>query len=110
MSTPDDEDAAYFLEAVTLEDEEDDGYEYKEVEVEEELEEDLEGEGADEDLEQALKTMKTKEVGATVIKEELPRAEISNRPEVLDDFIRNVLLKLGMVRRRATCRKCAQSS
>ena len=48
---------------------------------------------------QALKTLKMKEEHASVPKEDVPaRPAISRRPEVLDDFIRNVLLKLGMVR------------
>jgi len=103
-------DTAYYLEAVTLdEDEEDDGYEYNEVLVEEDVEEDLD---EDEGLEQALKSMKTKEVGATFIKEELTRPTVTRRPEVLDDFIRNVLLKLGMVRESrhtpAQCRPAAR--
>lgn len=97
-----DEDAAYFLEAVTLEEDEDDEYDYKEVDVEEDLEEDIDGEAADEDLEQALKTLKTKDLGAATLKEDVQRPAITKRPEVLDDFIRNVLLKLGMVRRAAT--------
>jgi hypothetical protein len=91
------EDAAYFLEAVTLEEDEDDGYEYAEVEVEENLDEEIEGDG-DEDLEQALRSMKTRETGAVPSKQDVPRPAITKRPEVLDDFIRNVLLKLGMVR------------
>ena len=52
----------------------------------------------DEDLEQALKTMKTREDGLPVAPvEAAPRSAITRRPEVLDDFIRNVLLKMGMV-------------
>jgi len=98
MAVAAEEDAAYFLEAVTLEDDEDDGYEYTEVEVEEHLDEDIEGDDADEDLEQALRSMKTKEIGAVPSKPDIPRPAITKRPEVLDDYIRNVLLKLGMVR------------
>merc|ERR1719155_476138 len=41
--------------------------------------------------------MRSKEEGAPPPKEDLPpRAAITRRPEVLDDFIRNVLLKMGM--------------
>merc|ERR1719230_1072645 len=42
--------------------------------------------------------MRNKEEGAAAApKEELPpRAAVTRRPEVLDDFIRNVLLKMGM--------------
>jgi len=93
-----DGDETYYLEQVTLDDEEEDDYQYTEVEVDEDLEEDLIGGDVDEDLEQALKTLKSKETGATAPKEELAsRSAVTRRPEVLDDFIRNVLLKLGMV-------------
>lgn len=80
------------------EDEDDDDYTYEEVEVEDGEEDgDTGAEEEDEDLDVALATMKTKEDGATQPKEDLPpRAGVTRRPEVLDDFIRNVLLKMGM--------------
>ena len=83
---------------MTLDDDELDDYDYKEVEVDEDLEGDIEGD-VDEDLEQALKTLKSKEAGPPAPQQEAPpRPSVTRRPEVLDDFIRNVLLKLGMVR------------
>jgi hypothetical protein len=91
---------AYYLEPVTLDEEDDDEYNYEEVEVEEGEEEEVEGqEDEDEDLEQALTTLRAKgeESTAREAKEELPpRSVVTRRPEVLDDFIRNVLLKMGM--------------
>ena len=96
---PDAADDAYYLEPVTLDDDDDDDYTYEEVEVEDGEEEEPEGpEAEDEDLEQALLTLRTKEDGAGAPpKEELPpRSVVTRRPEVLDDFIRNVLLKMGM--------------
>ena len=91
---------AYYLEPVTLDDDDDDDYNYEEVEVEEGEEEAPEGpEDEDEDLEQALTTLRSKgeEAVAREPKEDLPpRPVVTRRPEVLDDFIRNVLLKMGM--------------
>jgi hypothetical protein len=92
------EGGTYSLEEVTLEEEDDDDYEYKEVEVEEEIED----EEADEALEQVLATVRTKKLEGTAFGQpQPPRPAVTQRPEVLDDFIRNALLKLGMVR---TCR------
>ena len=93
------EEEAFYLEQVTLEDDEDDEFDYTEVVVEDDEDEGF-GEDAaeDEDLEQALKTLKTREDGLPLVQvEAVPRSAITRRPEVLDDFIRNVLLKMGMV-------------
>ena len=93
------EEEAFYLEQVTLEDDEDDEFDYTEVVVEDDEDEGF-GEDAaeDEDLEQALKTLKTREDGLPLVQEEaVPRTAMTRRPEVLDDFIRNVLLKMGMV-------------
>ena len=93
------EEEAFYLEQVTLEDDEDDEFDYTEVVVEDDEDEGF-GEDAaeDEDLEQALQTMKTREDGLPLAPvEAAPRSNITRRPEVLDDFIRNVLLKMGMV-------------
>ena len=99
------EEEAFYLEQVTLEDDEDDEFDYTEVVVEDDEDEGF-GEDAaeDEDLEQALKTMKTREDGLPVAPvEAAPRSAITRRPEVLDDFIRNVLLKMGMVSAAREC-------
>ena len=94
-TSPDDD--AYYLEPVTLDDDEDDEeYEYAEVEVEDGEEEAEPGEAEDEDLDMAIATMRHKEEGPPPKEELPPRAAVTRRPEVLDDFIRNVLLKLGM--------------
>ena len=61
-----------------------------------------EDEEADEALEQVLATVRTKKLEGTAFGQpQPPRPAVTQRPEVLDDFIRNALLKLGMVR---TCR------
>ena len=100
MAQPEDPEAdeAYYLEQVTLDDDDDDDYAYEEVEVDDgEDEVDPGVEAEDEDLEQALQTLRTKEDGAPIAKEDAPpRSDVTRRPEVLDDFIRNVLLKMGM--------------
>jgi hypothetical protein len=99
MAAPATEEEAFYLEQVTLDDDEDDDFEYKEVDVDAEDEDLGEDAAEDEDLEQALQTMKTREDGLPMVQEEAPpRPGITRRPEVLDDFIRNVLLKMGMVR------------
>ena len=91
-------DEAYYLEQVMLDDDDDDDFAYEEVDVD--ANED-DGDDAtapeDEDLEQALQTLRTKKDGAPPPPSDAPpRAGITRRPEVLDDFIRNVLLKMGM--------------
>ena len=94
---------AYYLEQVTLDDEdEDDDDDYEGVDVDGDDDADdvgLGGEGDDDDenLEQALTTLRAKSGAPPPPKEaEPPRPAVTRRPEVLDDFIRNVLLKLGM--------------
>ena len=100
MAAPahDEADDAYYLEPVTLDDDDDEEYAYEEVEVDDEEQDESGAEADDEDLEQAIATLRHKEEGgAPAVKEEAPpRAAVTRRPEVLDDFIRNVLLKLGM--------------
>jgi len=94
-AAPATEDDAYYLEPVTLDDDDDD-YAYEEVEVEDGDDEDAE-DAEEEDLEKALQTLRTKEEGAPPPQPDAPpRADVTRRPEVLDDFIRNVLLKMGM--------------
>ncbi|KAL1529606.1 hypothetical protein AB1Y20_000549 [Prymnesium parvum] len=92
---------AYYLEQVTLDDDDDDDedFEYAEVDVPDDDEEVDENGEDDEDLEQALATIKAKEEqvgGSPPRPDETPRPAVSRRPEVIDDFIRHVLLKLGM--------------
>ena len=100
MAAPshDEADDAYYLEPVTLDDDDDEEYAYEEVEVDDEDQDESGAEADDEDLKQAIETLRHKEEGgAPAVKEEAPpRAAVTRRPEVLDDFIRNVLLKLGM--------------
>ena len=93
---PEEHDETYYLEQVTLDDDDDEGFEYNAVEVDDEdLDEDDVG---DEDLEQAMKSLTKKDESGGAVRSEglVPRPEITRRPEVLDDFLRNVLLKLGM--------------
>mmetsp|Transcript_20394 Transcript_20394/g.47802 ORF Transcript_20394/g.47802 Transcript_20394/m.47802 type:complete len:581 (-) Transcript_20394:132-1874(-) len=80
-------------EQVTIDDDDDDEYEYEGVELEDD---DLTDEG-EEDLDQALRTLKLKQ-GMAVDHAPPPpeRPEMQERPEVVDDFIRNFLRKVGL--------------
>lgn len=88
---------AYYLEQVTLDDEEEDDFEYTEVEVEDGVDEDDIEE--DEDLERAMQTLNSSEMRAAAEPKKdadvVPRPAVTKRPEILDDYIRNVLLKMG---------------
>ncbi|XP_056586134.1 sperm-associated antigen 16 protein [Triplophysa dalaica] len=86
----------YYLEQVLIPDDSDDEYKYEEVTVEDELSV-TQGE---EDLETAVKAFRDR-LDATecatprVTSAKLP---VSTIPEVVDDFLRNYLLKMGLVR------------
>lgn len=88
---------AYYLEQVLIPDDSEDEYKYEEVTLEDELSV-TEGE---EDLETAVKAFRDR-LDATecatqraVTSAKLP---VSTIPEVVDDFLRNYLLKMGMER------------
>lgn len=86
-------DQTYYLEPVVLDDDpEDDDFDYAAVT----LEDDDVGDDGDEDLDQALRTLKLKR-GMRVEDEPVPpeKPEIRERAEVVDDFIRNFLRKIG---------------
>ena len=101
MSAPAEEtEEAYYLEQVTLDEDDDDDFEYTEVDVPEDDEEAAaEEDDDDENLEQALASLQAVEEKASGSPkqkfEESLRPAVTRRPEVIDDFIRNVLLKLG---------------
>jgi len=84
----------FYLEQVTIDDDdEEEEYEYEEVMVDDD---DVAGEG-DEDLDQALRTLKLKE-GMAVDDPPPPpeKPEVHERSEVVDDFVRNFLRKQGL--------------
>ncbi|RKO84244.1 hypothetical protein BDK51DRAFT_33104 [Blyttiomyces helicus] len=92
---------AYFLEAVEpMDDSDEDELAYEEVPVEEFVEmSDSEGE---ETLEQAVRNMNEKTlvgVGSEPsFKPEEPTPKVTQRPEVIDDYIRNYLASKGMLK------------
>eukprot|EP00698_Gefionella_okellyi_P020658 TRINITY_DN6514_c0_g1_i1.p1 TRINITY_DN6514_c0_g1~~TRINITY_DN6514_c0_g1_i1.p1 ORF type:complete len:589 (-),score=133.24 TRINITY_DN6514_c0_g1_i1:164-1897(-) len=83
---------AYYLEPVDLEDDSDDDFKYDEVDV---------GSGDDDDLEEdfntALKTIKAKEESAPLTAK-TPTAVVERKAEVIDDFVRNFLHRVGCTR------------
>ncbi|KAK2564904.1 Sperm-associated antigen 16 protein [Acropora cervicornis] len=79
-----DEEGAFFLEQVTVPEDSDDEFAYEEVPVED----DYSVAEGDEDLDTAFATQK--------IETEKPTA--TTRPEIVEDFVRNFLVKMGMVR------------
>lgn len=88
---------AFFLEKVELDDDSDDGFEYDEVVMD--SGDDLEDEEADEDLESALESIKRKIKpghGNEDPQQAKVHAVVAKRPEVLDDFIRNFLIKMKL--------------
>lgn len=88
---------AYYLEQVTLDDDDDDEFEYTQVEIPDDEEEVNDDDDDDENLEQALASIKAKDEksASPQRQDETARPAVSRRPEVIDDFIRNMLLKLG---------------
>merc|ERR1712195_100006 len=91
---------AYFLEKVEFEDESDDGFEYDEVAVDSGDDEvDELGESLDEDLESALESIKRKIKPGHGTEDPGDRKAlpiVAKRAEVLDDFIRNFLIKMKL--------------
>lgn len=100
MSKDVEADEAYFLEKVELDEDSDDGFEYDEVAVDsgddelEELAEEL-----DEDLESALESIKRKIKpghGTQDPGERKALPVVAKRAEVLDDFMRNCMIKMKL--------------
>lgn len=91
---------AYFLEKVEFDDESDDGFEYDEVAVDSgEDEMDEMGADLDEDLESALESIKRKIKPGHGTEDPGDRKAlpiVAKRAEVLDDFIRNFLIKMKL--------------
>merc|ERR1712195_83748 len=91
---------AYFLEKAEFEDESDDGFEYDEVAVDSGDDEvDELGESLDEDLESALESIKRKIKPGHGTEDPGDRKAlpiVAKRAEVLDDFIRNFLIKMKL--------------
>ncbi|EDO33837.1 predicted protein [Nematostella vectensis] len=86
------EDETYYLEQLTVADDSDDEFPYEEVPIED----DYSVTEGDEDLDTAVKTIKEKSEDASLIKSGPLVASVTTRPEVVEDFVRNFLVKMGM--------------
>ncbi|XP_074652533.1 sperm-associated antigen 16 protein-like [Tubulanus polymorphus] len=73
----------------------DEDYEYEEVPVDDDIEVEEE-----EDLDAAVRAIqeKSQDEESKIRKESIARKELSHRPELIDDFMRNFLVKMGMMR------------
>ncbi|XP_029187865.2 sperm-associated antigen 16 protein-like [Acropora millepora] len=90
-----DEEGAFFLEQVTVPEDSDDEFAYEEVPVED----DYSVAEGDEDLDTAFATaQETKNDDLLTQKIETEKPTATTRPEIVEDFVRNFLVKMGMVR------------
>jgi len=88
------EDPSYYLERASLPDDVDDEFVYEEVTGEEEFA--ISDEDED-DLQSAIKVLKEKELDSHLLvekEERLPKVEV--KPEIVEDFVRNFLVRMGM--------------
>ncbi|KAJ8385819.1 hypothetical protein AAFF_G00181750 [Aldrovandia affinis] len=86
----------FYLEKVSIPEDSEDGYEYEDVPLDDEWSL-TEGE---EDFETVLKALCTRTDGTSAVSQNIPAAKqpISHIPEVVDDFLRNFLVRMGMHR------------
>ncbi|XP_066502685.1 sperm-associated antigen 16 protein [Hoplias malabaricus] len=86
-------DGPFYLERVSIPEESEDGFEYEEIHIEEQSV--TEGE---EDLDAAVKALRDHPDNFECVTERVASAKqkIRHIPEVVDDFIRNFLVKMGM--------------
>lgn len=90
-----DEEGAYYLEQVTVVEDSDDEFAYEEVPLEDEYS----VTGGDEDLETAFKTVQEKTNDELLAQKTEPaKPTVTTRPEIVEDFVRNFLVKMGMTR------------
>ncbi|XP_041372163.1 sperm-associated antigen 16 protein-like isoform X2 [Gigantopelta aegis] len=91
-----DESDKYYLEKVQLELETDEDFIYEEVPIDEDF---VVGE-YDEDLDIAVRTIREsiEDEQATARHESEARASVTQTPEIIDDFVRNFLVRMGMTR------------
>lgn len=85
-----DTDPTYILETATVERDSDDEFEYERVAIHEDLSSD-EGEEGLEDAVRSLQESALMVAPATA----LPKPQVKQHPEVMDDFVRNYLVKMG---------------
>ena len=91
----------FFLERVTLEESDDEDFEYDAVDVDDDLDEELDEDKYD-DFETLAKAARAKEVaqadGTGDLSDKKLQPVMTKRPEVVDDFIRNFLNKMNLSR------------
>ncbi|KAJ8035607.1 Sperm-associated antigen 16 protein [Holothuria leucospilota] len=89
------QDGAYYLERASILEDSDDDFQYEEIPEDEDL-----ASEADEDLHAAVRTIQEAQEDdeAAHLKETRPLPPVTQRPEVVDDFVRNFLVKMGMMR------------
>ncbi|XP_033864710.3 sperm-associated antigen 16 protein-like [Acipenser ruthenus] len=87
-------DAAFYLEKVSIADDSEDGYEYEEVPADD----DWSITEGDDDLENTVKAIseQTDNTQAADQRAALAKQPVSHKPEAVDDFLRNFLIKMGM--------------
>ncbi|XP_069790046.1 sperm-associated antigen 16 protein isoform X3 [Narcine bancroftii] len=91
------EDAAYYLQQVTLTEEPEDDYQYEEIPPED----DSSISEGDENLEKIVKIIEQQNEDLKVATQEcslISEQQVSQQPEVIDDFFRNFLMNMGMMK------------
>ncbi|XP_056392041.1 sperm-associated antigen 16 protein isoform X7 [Hyla sarda] len=85
----------YYLDQVTISEGSEDGYQYEEIPDDD----DLSLTDGDEDLLRAVQTVQEQAEDVQSQRSPLsPQRPVSHRPEVVDDFLRNFLIKMGMMK------------
>ncbi|CAG5123216.1 unnamed protein product [Candidula unifasciata] len=86
----------FYVEKVEVPVDSDDEFQYEEVLVDEEIV----SPELDEDLDAAVRTIReaNEEAEARVLRETVTRPTIVQKPEVVDDFVRNFLVKMGLMK------------
>ncbi|XP_038646190.1 sperm-associated antigen 16 protein-like [Scyliorhinus canicula] len=91
------EDGTFYLQQVTITEESEGDYQYEEVPADDDISI-LEG---DESLENIVKTIEQQNEDLKAVAQEVdlfPARPVSQRPEVVDDFLRNFLIAMGMMK------------
>uniref|UniRef100_A0ABM0MBG3 Sperm-associated antigen 16 protein-like n=1 Tax=Saccoglossus kowalevskii TaxID=10224 RepID=A0ABM0MBG3_SACKO len=84
---------AYFLEQASIVDDSGDEFQYEEVPIDDDI-----ASEPDDDLDAAVRTIQeaAQDLAASSKEDKIPGASVVQRPEVVDDFVRNFLVKMGM--------------
>ncbi|XP_078083856.1 sperm-associated antigen 16 protein [Mustelus asterias] len=97
MSEEQEDGGTFYLQQVTITEEFEDDYQYEEVPADDDISI-IEG---DESLENIVKTIEQQNEDLKVAAQGgdlFPERHVSQRPEVIDDFLRNFLIKMGMMK------------